>query len=117
MEKGPRIVYATDRGRICARCGWPQQDCHCASSLPAADELIPAKIAVRLRIEKRTGGKSITVVDGLPKNRAFVESLTRELKKSCGTGGSSDTAAIELQGDQRERLRELLTKKGWTVKG
>jgi translation initiation factor 1 len=56
-------------------------------------------------------------VDGLPRNGPFLDALARELKKSCGTGGRSGEGAVELQGDQRERLRELLSKKGWTIKG
>jgi translation initiation factor 1 len=59
----------------------------------------------------------MTVIDGLPSNTAFLESLARELKKSCGTGGRAGEGFVELQGDQRERLRELLTKKSWAVKG
>ncbi len=59
----------------------------------------------------------MTVVDGLPDNREFVEALARELKKACGTGGAVAAGMIELQGDQRERLRDLLAKKGMTVKG
>ncbi|HTD53148.1 MAG TPA: hypothetical protein VK780_09000 [Thermoanaerobaculia bacterium] len=39
------------------------------------------------------------------------------MKKSCGTGGRAGEEWIELQGDHRERLRELLGKKGWKVKG
>jgi translation initiation factor 1 len=68
-------------------------------------------------MEKRASGKSMTVVDGLPRNGPFLDALARELKKSCGTGGRSGEGAVELQGDQRERLRELLSKKGWTIKG
>ncbi len=43
--------------------------------------------------------------------------LSKELKKSCGTGGKVNDGLVELQGDQRERLRALLSTKGWTVKG
>jgi translation initiation factor 1 (eIF-1/SUI1) len=39
------------------------------------------------------------------------------MKRACGTGGQTVEKGIELQGDQRERLRDLLGKKGWTVKG
>ena len=70
-----------------------------------------------LRIEKRVSGKQVTVVAGLPKNDAFLGGLLKELKKSCGTGGRVAEGAVELQGDQRERLRELLAGKGWAVKG
>ena len=115
-EKG-RPVYSTEKGRLCARCGWPANDCHCASALGARDEPVPAKVTAKLRVENRASGKSVTVVDGLPANRAFLDALAKELKKACGTGGHPGEGSVELQGDQRELLRDLLAKKKWTVKG
>jgi len=112
-----RSVYSTERGRLCPRCGWPANDCHCAASLRTAEETVPDRITARLRIENRASGKSVTVVEGLPNNTPFLESLSRELKKACGTGGHRAEGSVEIQGDQRERLRELLAKKGWSVKG
>lgn len=86
---------------------------------------MPTKITAKLRIEKRGSGKIVTVVDGLPGNRGFLESLARELKKSCGAGGrvtglipgAGQTPSVEIQGEHRERLRDLLRRKGWTIKG
>ena len=112
-----RLVYSTDRGCVCRACGWPENQCHCSSTLAAIQEPVPEKITAKLRFEKRASGKGVTVVDGLPNNRGFLESLARELKKSCGTGGRAAEGWVELQGNQRERLRELLAKKGWKVKG
>ena len=43
--------------------------------------------------------------------------LCRDLKRACGVGGAVRDAAIELQGDLRDRVRELLVKKGFGVKG
>ncbi len=57
------------------------------------------------------------MIHGLPKNATFLESLAKELKKSCGAGGKAGEDFVELQGDQRERLRDLLGKKGWVIKG
>jgi translation initiation factor 1 len=57
------------------------------------------------------------MIDGLPRNGPYLEQLCRSLKKACGTGGAAGEDSIELQGDQRERLRELLEKKGMQVKG
>ncbi len=112
-----RVVYSSRKGRLCPQCGWPADDCHCSRSLQPQDEPLPAKITANLRIENRASGKTVTVIDGLPKNAAHVTDLARELKKACGTGGSTGEGCVELQGDQRERLRELLVKKGWSVKG
>ena len=116
MSAKGRLVYSTEKGRICPKCGWPADDCRCSSARAPA-EPVPAKIRPVLRIEKRVSGKQVTVVAGLPKNDAFLDALLRELKKSCGTGGRVSEGAVELQGDQRERLREVLGGKGWTVKG
>jgi translation initiation factor 1 len=68
-------------------------------------------------VEKRGSGKVVTVIDGLPRNREFLDALARELKRSCGTGGRAGEDYVEIQGDQRERLRDVLARKGWVVKG
>jgi translation initiation factor 1 len=112
-----RPVYATGKGRLCPACGWPQDDCRCSKNLPRPDESVPETPTAKLRLENRASGKHVTVVDGLPDNRPFLDGLCRDLKKACGTGGAAGQGSIELQGDQRERLRELLAKKGMKVKG
>jgi translation initiation factor 1 len=112
-----RIVYSTDIGRICPACGRPVRDCHCASST-ARDESLPARLVAKLRIEKKgRSGKTVTVVDGLPRNSAFLKDLSNELKRACGTGGSVAEGSVELQGDLRDRAREFLVNKGFAVKG
>jgi translation initiation factor 1 len=110
-----RIVYSTDVGRVCPGCGWPSRDCKCSQNL---DQSVPARIVAKLRMEKKgRGGKTVTVVDGLPRNAAFLKELCQELKRACGTGGTAAEGAVELQGDLRERVREVLLKKGFVVKG
>jgi translation initiation factor 1 len=113
---GARLVYSSQSGRICPGCGWPERDCRCSTSL--ATETVPARIVAKLRLEKKgRGGKSVTVVDGLPRNATFLSALGGELKRACGTGGTVLETGIELQGDLRERVREVLAKKGYVVKG
>jgi len=78
----------------------------------------PGAIVAKLRMEKKgRGGKMVTVVDGLPNNADFLKELIQELKRACGTGGAAGDGLVELQGDLRDRVRELLTKKGYVVKG
>jgi len=112
-----RLVYSTGVGSICPGCGWPERDCKCSSQRAPA-ESIPDRVVAKLRMEKKgRGGKVVTVVYDLPRNAAFLKELCQELKKTCGTGGAVDDGAIELQGDLRDRVRELLMKKGFLVKG
>jgi translation initiation factor 1 len=67
--------------------------------------------------KKGRGGKTVSVVYGLPRNDAFLKELCQELKRVCGTGGTVQEDTIELQGDLRDRIREVLLKKNFTVKG
>ena len=115
-----RLVYSSDVGRVCAGCGWPAKDCQC-SSRGAAEESVPSRpgrIVAKLRMEKKgRGGKTVTVIAGLPRNTAFLRDLCQELKRACGTGGAVSEDTIELQGDLRDRVRECLLKKAFVVKG
>ncbi len=116
-DRGSRLVYSSDQGRTCPTCGWPSNNCQC-STRAAADEPVPARVTAKLRMEKKgRGGKTMTVVDGLPRNAVFLKDLCTELKRLCGTGGAIEDGAIELQGDLRERLRPHLASKGFIVKG
>jgi translation initiation factor 1 len=67
--------------------------------------------------KKGRGGKTVTVVYGLPQNDQFLKDLSQELKKACGTGGAVVEGGVELQGDLRDRVREALAKRGFVVKG
>jgi len=110
-----RTVYSTGAGRICPGCGWSQENCRCSV---VADAPVPSRIVAKRRMEKKgRGGKTVTVVDGLPRNAPFLRNLSQELKRECGTGGAVGDGAVELQGDLRERVRMVLTKKGFVVKG
>lgn len=112
-------VYSTEGGRTCPKCGWPAKSCRCSTSVSNSVDLpVPDRIVARLRIEKaKRRGKTVTVVESLPRNKAFLKELAGELKRALATGGKAVDDRIEIQGDHRERLRELLKAKGWVVKG
>jgi translation initiation factor 1 len=112
-----RLVYSTAHAGKCPRCGWPQRDCRC-SSAKARDQAVPDRVTAKLRVEKKgRGGKTVTLVYGLPENEGFLKELAGELKRACGTGGAVVEGGIELQGELRDRVRDALLKKGFTVKG
>ena len=114
-RRDARLVFSTDRGRICPGCGWPADNCRCSRKDAAT---VPDRVVAKLRVEKAgRGGKTVTVVYDLPRNQGFLKELAGELKRACGTGGTVVDNTVELQGDVRERVRPLLAKKGWTIKG
>ena len=114
-RENARIVYSSAAGKICRGCGQPERGCQCGQ---AASEPVPDRPVAKLRMEKAgRGGKTVTVVFGLPNNAAFLRDLTQELKRACGTGGTATDEGVELQGDLRDRVREILRAKGFLVKG
>ena len=79
---------------------------------------MPARVIAKLRVEKAgRGGKTVTVVFGLPNSATFLKELCQDLKRECGTGGAVVDATVQLQGDLRERIRTVLLARGITVKG
>ena len=73
------------------------------------------KIVLR-REKKGRGGKTVTVVYGLPDNAEFLKELSQKLKRACGTGGTVVEGGVELQGDLRPRVRDVLAQRGYVVK-
>ena len=103
MPKNSRLVYSTDQGRI--------KEPTPSEKTPEGDGI------VRLHREsKGRGGKGVTLVKGLPLKADELKTLAKELKQVCGTGGTVKDGVIEIQGEQREKLKPVLEKKGFTVK-
>ena len=113
-----KLVYSTDKGRVCPKCGWPVDNCQCSATHARANEAVPNRVVAKLRMEKKgRGGKTVTVVYDLPNNADFLATLCSELKRACGCGGATTEDGVELQGDLRERVRTHLERKGFVVKG
>jgi translation initiation factor 1 len=97
------LVYSTNQGRV--------KDLASPQKAPVGDGI------VRLyRESKGRGGKGVTLISGLPLTGAELKSLAKELKQVCGTGGTVKDGIIEIQGEQRERLKPVLELKGYSVK-
>jgi translation initiation factor 1 len=75
----------------------------------------PPKVRVGREVAGR-GGKGVTVITGLPLAAPELQALATRLKKSCGAGGAVNNAAIEIQGDHRDRLVAELQKLGYDAK-
>ncbi len=117
--KNTKLVYSTGGSEErCPRCNAEKSQCRCDTAAP----IDAKKITAWLRVEKGgRKGKIVTVIDRLPGDKAWLKELTAVLKKRCGTGGTfrlgSKDGLIEIQGDKRELIRELLQERGLRVKG
>lgn len=115
-----RLVFSTnpDDNRRCPACGELLSECTCRPAASTEAGTFTAKI----RIETAgRGGKTVTVIDELPANVEYLKDLARKLKTGCGCGGTHAIASgrgrIEIQGDNRPRVREILQKAGVRFKG
>lgn len=86
---------------------------HAAASAtkPAADPKLPARAVVAVE-RKGRGGKTVTLVTHLCLSNDALDAWVTEMKRSLGCGGTREDDAIALQGDQRERAIDWLTRKG-----
>lgn len=83
----------------------------------AAKKEVPARNRGRVDIKRTTagrGGKTVTLVTGfvgigLPEK----ESLAKKMRNACGCGGTVKDGDIEIQGDQREKIAQILTDAGF----
>jgi translation initiation factor 1 len=79
-----------------------------------AQETLPAseqRLKVRMETKHRAG-KAVTLVEGFIGKDEDLQQLGKQLKNYCGTGGSAKDAEIIIQGDQREKVLQWLTKNG-----
>ncbi|HGE8338588.1 TPA: stress response translation initiation inhibitor YciH [Serratia marcescens] len=102
-DDNSRLVYSTDTGRIKQEEVKPQR----------------AKGDGIVRIQRQTSGrkgKGVCLIAGVDLDDAALDKLAAELKKKCGCGGSVKDGIIEIQGDKRDLLKQLLEAKGMQVK-
>lgn len=108
------LVYSTDAGRMCPTCRKPVAQCTCAR---ATHVLPPSDGVVRVQREtKGRGGKTMTVIRGLPLDPAALDKLAKQLKSTCGSGGTAKDGVIEIQGDHCDKVMALLLAQGHNVK-
>ena len=107
------LVYSTDSGRMCPACRQPSAQCICraASARPVTDGVVRVS-----RQTKGRAGKGVTLVNGVALDDAALTLLGKQLKTSCGSGGTVKDGVIEVQGDHVERVMGLLQAQSYKVK-
>jgi translation initiation factor 1 len=103
---------------------FPEMDLPEGSDQPRSAEETAAPLwklgRVVLRREKaHRGGKTVIVVDQFATHLplSVIEAVGKNIRASCGCGGSVKGRTIEIQGDQPARVRAVLEQEGFTVGG
>lgn len=90
---------------ICPKCGLPEQACVC-------EQIAKSSQRINVTTDRKRYGKIVTVVTGFD-NEVDVKKIAKALKNELACGGTSKDRTIELQGDHRRRIKELLVKLGF----
>ena len=81
------------------------------------ETLVPQQQQLYVSLDKKNRkGKKVTLVEGFKGTTEDLKNLAKELKSSCGVGGSVGDHKILIQGDFRDRVITLLQEKGFKVK-
>lgn len=108
-----RLVYSTEHGRMCPECAMAVSGCVCSRKALAsvADGIVRVS-----RETKGRRGKGVTVIKGVALDPLALTQLGKQLKTTCGAGGTVKDGIIEIQGDHIELVSEYLRKQGLVVK-
>lgn len=106
MSKDSRLVYSTETGRV--------KQSKSKGSAKASEHASPDGI---VRIRRETSGRrgnAVTTITGVADNQ--LKPLAKKLKQACGSGGTAKNGVIEIQGDHRDLIFDLLVAEGFQVK-
>lgn len=91
---------------VCSTCGLPKDLCVCGT-------ISMEQQVVKVRLEMRKWGKPTTVIEGIDSKSVNLDDLATKMKSSCACGGTSKDQLIVLQGDHRNKVRQILVNYGF----
>ena len=108
MADDRRLVYSTDGSLPLPKAEKRKPKPGAPSANPVPDDGI-----IRVFREKRRAS-AVTVVRGL--HASEIDTLGKELRRMCGTGGTTKAGVVELQGDHRDAVIAYFEKAARRVK-
>ncbi len=69
---------------------------------------------VRVWIDRKgRGGKEVTLVKGIGRPDSYLKDIAKDIKSQCGVGGTAKNGEIIIQGNHRDKVVDILKKKGF----
>lgn len=91
---------------ICNTCGLPKELCVC-------ETIAKESLKITVSIIKKKFGKKYTVIKGVDDKEINLKDLTKKLKAQFACGGTSKDGTIELQGDHKQKVKDVLVGMGF----
>ena len=86
----------------------PEELCMC-------EQIAKEQQQIRILTDTRRYGKVMTVIVGINSGEIDMEDLARKLKTRCAAGGTYKDGKIELQGDHKKKVKDVLEELGFSV--
>jgi len=93
---------------ICPVCGLPEELCMC-------EEIAREQQQIKIYSMKRRYGKIVTIIEGIDSADIDLDDLARKLKTRCAAGGTVKEGKIELQGEHKKKVEQVLAEMGFLV--
>ncbi len=90
---------------ICPKCGLPKQACVC-------EQIVKSSQRIHVTTDKKRYGKIVTIVKGF-ESGVDIKKIAKALKNELACGGTYKEDAIELQGDHRNKIKDILVELGF----
>ena len=88
-----------------------------SQNITSTKSLPPNQQTIYLHREsKGRGGKGVSLVKNLILSEKDMKILAKKLKQSCGSGGTIKDGIIEIQGEHRKKIADVLEKLGYKTK-
>ncbi len=91
---------------ICTKCGLPKELCVCETIAKESQKII-------VKIVKKKFNKLSTIVEGIDEKEINLKDLAKRLKNQFACGGTAKEGRIELQGDHKQKVKEILVQSGF----
>ncbi|PIN75882.1 stress response translation initiation inhibitor YciH [Candidatus Woesearchaeota archaeon CG10_big_fil_rev_8_21_14_0_10_37_12] len=91
---------------VCETCGLPQELCVCESIAKESQK-------ITIRLENKRYNKKYTVIDGIDDKEISLDQICKKLKEALACGGTVKENRIELQGEHKQRAKQILIAAGF----
>ena len=94
-------------GEICPKCGLVKELCVC-ETIAKESQLI------KIFLERKKFRKFSTIIEGIDQKEIDIRDLAKKLKEQFACGGTAKEGKIELQGDHKNKVKDILVKMGFS---